>query len=207
MDSTRLSLLMRVKDPADDQAWREFRDTYLPILQRYAAKRSHALGLRLGPGETEEAALEAFAKLWRRLPDFDLDHGIGRFRTYLYRVVSNLLVDRLRTAARGNGSALDEGAVVLDQIPSNADEPDDHWKREFDRGVLLAALRRVRDRIRPRNRAQWESFERCWLDGQPARDVANSLEISPDLVYQNVSRVVRALREELETERAEGLLA
>jgi hypothetical protein len=43
---TRASLLLRVKDPRDDRAWEEFRDTYHPLIQRYVASRSRALGLR-----------------------------------------------------------------------------------------------------------------------------------------------------------------
>lgn len=204
MESTRLSLLLRVKDPKDDAAWAEFRDVYLPLLQRYAAKRSRSLGLRLGPSEVEEAALDAFAKLWRRLPEFDLDHGIGRFRSYLYRVVSNLLVDRLRKATWDDESSVGVGGTFsMDDVPSGP-VPED-WQREFDRAVLLGALRRVRERVRSRNPAQWDAFLACWLDGRPAKEVAEQLELSVDLVYQNVSRVVKAVRKELEAEKAEEL--
>lgn len=60
--------------------------------------------------EADEVAQEAFLRLWRYAPRWEID-GAASVRTWLYRVATNLCVDILR---RRHGAPLEEAASVED---------------------------------------------------------------------------------------------
>jgi DNA-directed RNA polymerase specialized sigma24 family protein len=119
--------------------------------------------------------------------------------------VANGIVDRTRHKTRGGGPPLDESQARLEEVSGGTDA-DGELRRALSGALLVSVMRRVRDQVVARNPPQWESFERHWLGGRPAAAVAEDLGISVDLVYQNASRILKALRRELSVEGAEELL-
>jgi len=79
MVETRMSLLVRVRDPADAEGWREFVCLYEPLLLAYVRHKG------LSEHDARDVVQEVFATLVRTLPGFALDHERGRFRTWLWR--------------------------------------------------------------------------------------------------------------------------
>jgi DNA-directed RNA polymerase specialized sigma24 family protein len=71
--------------------------------------------------------------------------------------------------------------------PSESDE--DEWNDAYKRAILKSVLDEVRGELLMSNPEKWESFARCALGGESAREVAADLGISVDAVYQHVSRV------------------
>lgn len=63
------------------------------IVRRHA-RFVYNLALRLthNPQEAEDLSQEAFVRVWKALPNFRIE---ARFRTWLYRIVTNLCYDRL----------------------------------------------------------------------------------------------------------------
>jgi DNA-directed RNA polymerase specialized sigma24 family protein len=45
------------------------------------------------------------------------------------------------------------------------------------------------------NPVKWSCFELHKVLGRPAKEVAEELGITPDLVYQNVSRILKQIRQ------------
>ena len=76
------------------------------------------LALRLVKDENEALDLtqETFVRAWKALPNFK---GQSQFRTWLYRIVTNLCYNRLPNLRR---SLNDLGDDVMDEIP-NQDSP------------------------------------------------------------------------------------
>ena len=76
------------------------------------------LGLRcLGdPQEAEDIAQEAFLRAWLAMPNF---HGKSQFRTWLYRIVTNLCYNRL-PRLRDELNALGEEQVL--EMPGESQE-------------------------------------------------------------------------------------
>lgn len=81
----------------------------VPRALRYAAR---LLGDRT---EAEDVAQEAMLRLWRIAPDWRA--GEAQVSTWLYRVVTNLCIDRRRAQGRRGAVALDEVADPPDTAP------------------------------------------------------------------------------------------
>jgi Sigma-70 region 2 len=72
MDQTRSTLLTRVRDPADAEAWGELVVLYEPLLKSYLRHRG------LGAEDQRDVVQEVFARLVKSLPNFELDRRRGR---------------------------------------------------------------------------------------------------------------------------------
>lgn len=88
-------------------------DTYHPRLYRYA------LGKLGSPADAEDVAAETFARVLAKLDGFRWKGG--GFEAWLFRIASNLIVDRVRTSDRER--ATDEPAetreTALDRLPED----------------------------------------------------------------------------------------
>ncbi len=82
-DLTQPSLLSRVRDGADQAAWREFEVKYRELLLRYCRARG------LQQSDAEDVRQLVMMNLAKFLRNFDYSSEKGRFRSYLGRVVRN----------------------------------------------------------------------------------------------------------------------
>jgi RNA polymerase sigma-70 factor (ECF subfamily) len=67
------------------------------------------------PQDAEDAAQEAFVRAWLALPNF---RGQAQFRTWLYRIVTNVCVNRLPRLRRDLAALGDEAAGDLPDAPA-----------------------------------------------------------------------------------------
>src|SRR6516165_1927846 len=99
--STRASLLVRLRDPRDGEAWRQFVDLYAPLVYGYARKQ----GLQdADAADLSQEVLRAVAGAVGRL---EYDPARGAFRNWLFTVVRRKLSDwrrarKHRPQARGD---------------------------------------------------------------------------------------------------------
>jgi RNA polymerase sigma-70 factor, ECF subfamily len=199
MDQTRSTLLMRIRDPADAGAWGEFVALYEPLLTAYVQHRG------LGAEDVRDVVQDVFARLVRRLPEFQLDRDRGRFRTWLWQVCQRTLIDWARRRRRQSRAEEAWLRRLSESPPPRDSDSDPHWAKLHHRRVLAFALERVRARSRP---TTWACFERHVLHRIPSAEVASELGVSANAVDINCSRVLERLRrfcaEHLE-ELADGL--
>ena len=94
MTETRTSLLRRVRNPSDAASWAEFVALYEPLLLSYVRKRG------LNDHDVRDVVQIIFITLLRKLPSFELDKSRGRFRTWLWKVSHNAVVDHARSNKR-----------------------------------------------------------------------------------------------------------
>ncbi|MBM4091287.1 MAG: sigma-70 family RNA polymerase sigma factor, partial [Planctomycetes bacterium] len=104
MTPTRSTLLFRVSDPNDSQAWREFVQLYEPLLMSYVRSRG------VSEHDARDVVQEVFATLVRKLPGFQLDRTRGRFRTWLWRITQNAVTDWARKRGRRAAAERKAGA-------------------------------------------------------------------------------------------------
>lgn len=183
MDSTPLSLLKRLREPADQDAWTRFVRLYTPLLC-YWARRA---GLR----EPDAADLmqEVFTLLVDKLPAFRHD-GTHSFRAWLRTVTLNKWRERGRRAALPVTG--DEATLAGLEVP---DPLEAHWEADYRRHVVGQALRLMRAEFQP---TTWRA---CWdhvVGDKSAAEVARDLWLTPGAVRAAKFRVLSRLRQELD---------
>jgi RNA polymerase sigma-70 factor (ECF subfamily) len=198
MSDTRLSLLVKVRDLADGESWREFHTIYQPLIYRYLRS------LKLTEHDANELTQEVFCRLLEILPGFDLDRKRGRFRSFLWRLTYNTLVDWARKRKARNRA---EEAWVRRFCEVDASEIgrlEEEWIRLHHKRILELILPRVRSATSP---MAWACFEQRLVRGRPATAVAAKLGTSDGVVYVYASRVLKEVRRrcaELEEELGDG---
>ena len=188
MNPTSLSLLerLRVATP-DDPEWERLHEIYLPLIRSW---------LRRVPGvgdEADDLAQDVFIILFRELPSF-IRQRDGSFRAWLRQIALN----RIRIFQRGRGKRPlpGGGGQSDDYLAQLADAGSDlarQWDEEHDKHVFDKLLAVIKPDFEPRT---WEAFTRFALDGQPAAQVAQEMDISEGAVIKAKFRVLKRLREE-----------
>ncbi len=194
---TRISLILRLGQAADVQAWQEFTDVYAPTLYRLALRKG------LQPADAEDVTQEILFGVARAVERFQPDASRARFRTWLSRIARNLLADFCTgRAKRPISQALSdswlEHACQAPKMPLEMDAP---FEQEYRTALFRLAARRIRQRVA---QTTWQAFEATAIDGQPAEEVAERLGLSLGGLYVARCRVLKMLRIEVqELERAQ----
>jgi RNA polymerase sigma-70 factor (ECF subfamily) len=186
-DGTRPSLLLRLRDPADDEAWRVFVDTYTPLVYGYCRRRG------LQPNDVADVTQDVMTEVCRSIPEFSYRPERGRFRDWLATVTRSQLLKFLRRDQRaGKGTGGPDADDLIRQLA--APEADTLWDEAFRARVLEVALKRIRPEF---EESTWRAFERTWIDGQDPARVSAEVGLSVGAVYVAKSRVLKRLREEV----------
>ncbi len=185
-NATRPSLLLRLRDSRDADAWRIFVETYTPLVYAYCRGRG------LQASDVADVTQEVMAQVTRSISDFSYDPGRGRFRDWLGTITRTKL---LRFLSR-DGRAGKAGDAATEELMRQVEDPesDTLWIEGFRARVLEVAMRRSRPDF---EEATWAMFERSWIQGQTAPVVARELGVPIDAVYVAKSRVLKRLREEV----------
>ncbi len=187
-DTTRFTLLLRLRDRTDKLSWDEFHDRYGELLYRYARSRgaSHA--------DAEDAVQEVEMYLFKAMEGFQYDARKGRFRGYLRSAIIHALGRRASKHTRER-AGLDPHS--LDGVAAGMDaNSDERWEREWRFHRLRWALRSVSEEF---EETTLSAFQLHVLAGLSAEDTAKDLSLSKASVYQAKSRVLKRLRDRLAT--------
>jgi RNA polymerase sigma-70 factor (ECF subfamily) len=183
MNTTPVSLLVRLRQPDSGAAWQRLVELYTPLLFYWARR----LGLQ--DADAADLVQEVFAQLLGQLGSFEPRPG-KRFRGWLWTVTAN----KHRERARRRAARPETVSADLDETPApgGGDTTDD---AEYQRYLVDRAMQLMQAEFEP---ATWRA---CWefvVNGRPAAAVAAELGLSANAVYLAKSRVLRRLREELD---------
>lgn len=194
MSATSATLLERLRDSRDAEAWGRLNDLYAPLIRMWAER----LGVR--GADSDDLVQEVLAVVVRRFPEFVHPERPGAFRGWLRAIAANCARDAWR-AQRFAPKA--PGGTDFGTYLARLEDPADDLSREWDREHDIHVARRMMDRIKGDFEAQtWTLFRGFVLDGQTAEEVAAANATTPNAVYIAKSRVLARLREE-----AGGLLS
>src|SRR5689334_15590613 len=116
MPTTRASLLVRLRDPGDGDAWRQFVQVYGPVVYGFARRRG------LQDADAADLMQEVLRGLMTSARRLDYDPKRGSFRGWLFTVTRNRLIDlrakQQRMQATGGSSAQE----MFEQQPAREDE-------------------------------------------------------------------------------------
>jgi RNA polymerase sigma-70 factor (ECF subfamily) len=145
------------------------------LLPRIMGQAVRMLGCQ---AEAEDVAQDAMMRLWRIAPSWR--QGEAQVTTWMYRVVANLCVDKLRKRAKG--VALDDIADPADDTPSAAEQMQQKARMQ----ALTNALATLPDR-------QAEAVALRHLEGLSNPEIAQIMDISVRSVESLTARGKRAL--------------
>ncbi len=185
---TRPSLLIRVRDPADQAAWQEFVEIYRPVILRLARQKG------MQAADAEDVAQEVLAAVAKAIEQREHDPKRAKFRTWLHRVAGNAILDavtRRKPDRASGGSAIQ---AVLDQRASPGGPDSDLLRLEYRREVFRWAARRVRKEFRPDT---WDAFWLTAIEGRSVADVAKELAKDTGAIYAARSRIIRRIQEKV----------
>jgi RNA polymerase sigma-70 factor (ECF subfamily) len=198
--TTRATLLAKLRDPdnrqAWDQAWQRFFDQYGPLMLAWCRRWG------LQDSDAEEITATVLFRLGQRLKSFEYD-PTHRFRSWLRTVVQNEARDFFAEMARRPGDYGAGGARTagLDRVPDRGAAADELCREiEANRRLLDQAMREVRQRVQPHT---WAAFSQTAVDGRAANEVAAELGMTKVAVYQAKSRVLELLRQAVDQLRGD----
>lgn len=174
-ETTRISLLERVRDLEDQEAWREFDALYRAIVTRYA----RFLGLR--PEMADEAASQVMIRLMKRMPKFRYDRAqAGRFRAYIKQILRRVVIDMHQPQ--------NQESVILSNL---AVEHGELACIELEE-VIKHCMAKLQQRAQ--KPARFEAFYRRVVQQQSVDEVCAALGMTREQVYQAKDDMLAALR-------------
>jgi RNA polymerase sigma factor (sigma-70 family) len=188
--ATRQSLLVRLKDPRDGQAWTEFVAIYTPLIDRLA----RAKGLQ--PADAADLAQEIFRAVSGAIERYDPNPARGSFRGWLFRIARNLMINllaarRVRPQATGDSDVQE----MLEKVPAPDGAETAFFEAEYRRRLFLWAADQVRGEFR---KSTWQAFWLTAVEGQGPKTAAQASGISVGAVYIAKSRVMARLKAVIE---------
>jgi RNA polymerase sigma factor (sigma-70 family) len=191
---TRLSLIVRLKNRADQTAWQEFVEIYRPVIVRLAARR------KLQHADAEDLAQQVLLSVSKAIGRWEIATHRARFRTWLQRVAENAILNALSRGAPDRAFGEAGHSVLVEQQAAGNGPDSDLLRLEYRREVFRWAARQIRPEFQP---ATWKAFWLTAVEDRTPDDVARLLHKTTGAVYAARSRVMRRLQEKVAEVAAE----
>jgi RNA polymerase sigma-70 factor (ECF subfamily) len=183
---TRESLLVRLKDPDDRDAWDQFAQLYRGVIYRLARGRG------LQDADAQDLVQQVLMAVAAAIPRWRRSGTEVRFRHWLRRVSKNAILNALSRRPRDAGG----GGTTLTNLLREYPDPDGALEEAIDwehrREVYRRAASIVRGEV---SQESWQVFAMTVIDGQSAGLVAQQLNKSVGAVYVARCRTIARLRE------------
>ncbi|MBU8901458.1 MAG: sigma-70 family RNA polymerase sigma factor [Victivallales bacterium] len=191
--TTRQTLIQRLRDTENDDAWKEFYDFYWQSITGWAKR------FGCSPAKADDVFQETMVCLLRKISSFEYDRSKGSFRSYLKTIVKGRCYDLFRKESRyiaGSGIGGNEQSnSYLDILSSEKSESisledDNIWLSS----LVQQALRRVYDKV---DQLTYKSFCMYVLEDYSVDEVSKRLgNLRIGTIYQQKSRMLKMLEKE-----------
>ncbi len=185
-DSTRSTLLQRLKDRSDTDAWATFQSLYRPLIVSYAISRG------LSVTDADDVAQQCTQAVLEGIGGYQ---HLQSFKAWLRAIAEHKIVDQFR---RAHGELHKDSAFWRSQrdvsIGADADALGAAWDHAWTVAHVTHCAERVRESV---NESTFEAFAACVVRGMPPETVAGLLNISVNQVYVAKHRVLQRIREML----------
>ncbi len=189
---TRASLLVRLRNGDNTNAWHEFMELYGPVVYGFARKRG------LQDADATDLMQDVLRSVSTAIGRLDYDRQQGTFRGWLFTITRNkvfnfLSARRIRPQGTGDTST----NRLLEAQPEAADGADT-WELEYQRRLAAIAMEQVQPEFQE---STWRAFWLTAVEGQAVADVSSQLNLSAGAVYVAKSRVLARLKQEVDALR------
>ncbi len=184
---TRPSLLVRLRDAHDHEAWADFVRLYTPAVYRFARRKG------LQDADAADLTQEVMRGVASSIGRLDFDPRQGMFRGWLFTLAHRRLCDWLASRQRRERGSGDSGTMqLLHEQPEREEEL--RWEQDVERELFARAAERIKDSFKE---TTWQAFWQTAVEGKSGKDVARALGLSVGAVYLAKSRVMVRLKEQV----------
>lgn len=177
---TRLSLLLRLGDLADEQAWCEFLDIYQPLVLQMAQRQG------LQEADAQDLVQTLFSRVAKKARSWQTEKETGTFRGWLATTTRNLVIDHFRRQQRLPSNITDSHLMNV-----RGPAVDEEFDLQQRRMLFQWAANRCRSEFTPKT---WDAFWSTAVDNQAVSNVAEQLSMSAGAIYIARSRVLARIR-------------
>jgi RNA polymerase sigma-70 factor (ECF subfamily) len=156
------------------------------VARHTASLTAHATRMLRNASEAEEVVQEAYIRLWKQAPNYRPD---AKLRTFLYGIVHNLAIDRLRVRKRHDPDALES--------LTSGDRPSGSLRERELRERVQAEVATLPDRQRA-------ALSLVHFEELTNIEAARLLDVSVEALESLLSRARRTLKERLANVVSEG---
>jgi len=189
-ETTRASLLLRIRDPKDTTSWEAFWRRYKPVVTGFARR------LVPSDADAEYVTQEVFIKMFQAIGTFSYNPEKGRFKGWLFRIARNGVTAWLRKhrcRLAGQRDLVDLGMESIDELATV--ETDAYWPVfEQEWRWLLEGVRAQVRRAMPR---QYQFYKLVVVDGRSVDEAARTMDVEPGYVSKAKHVVEAAILEEM----------
>ena len=197
---TRPSLMLRLRDPLDQQAWVQFVTIYEPLVLRLLRQRG------LQEADARDVTQQVVLAVTQAVENWQPDGQAASFRRWLFAIARKLALKYIQRGATTRGPARrgvggSDMVVLLKSLPEPEHRTVVAFDDEYRNEIFDLAAERVRGDFRE---STWQAFWRTCVSNEPIAEVADSLGMTTGNVYVARSRVIARMRqivEECEAER------
>ncbi len=180
--TTSPTLLLRVRDWNDGEAWATFCDIYRPLVVGWCLHRCS-----LSRSAADDVAQDVMTAVAGAIRSFDYDPAAGRFRGWLLTATRRAAAKHVDREAKQPVARSDSlGAIAVTSGDESA------WDARYAKRLFEWACERVRPTVKEQT---WHLFKRSFIEDKPAAEVASECGVEPGQVYVARSRVLSRLRE------------
>ena len=186
---TSASLLVRLRDGANNGAWREFTTLCGPVIYGFARKRG------LQDADAADVMQDVLRSVSGAIGRLDYDRQQGTFRGWLFTITRNKVFNFLSARRIRPQSSGDTTTNRLLAAQPTANDGADEWEVEYQRRLAAIAMERIKNEFQPNT---WRAFQLVAVDGLPVAEVARQVAMSAGAIYVAKSRVLARLKDEVE---------
>ena len=187
--TTQVSLILRLRDSSDADAWEQFVSIYHPLIWNVAKR------LGMPDEDANDACQDTLLRLSQVVHQWSHNERDSNFRGWLYRVARNCMLSEFeKNKLRFVGTVAEDGKQYLDQLVEDTPEGDSRYQLEFRRQMFAVAIEAVQPSVKP---IYWEAFRLSYIENHEINQTAERLGIPIDTVYVARHRVLNQIRKQI----------
>lgn len=188
---TTSTILDRLADPDQDDAWRRFVARFRIPVVSFARRMGHT------SADAEDVAQETLTTFVEAFRAGRYDRSKGRLSRWLFGIAMRVSLGKRRSVQRrARVISLNSGDLIPSAVDNAQDEK--NWDEAWEMSLLQICLDRVKQEVEP---TTMRAFQMVVQSERSPSDVARELEISVKAVYNakyTVLKRLRAYRRDLE---------
>ena len=187
--TTQVSLILRLRNASDADAWEQFVSIYRPLIWNVAKR------LQMSDVDAHDACQNTLFRLSQVVHQWSPDKENSNFRGWLFRVSRNCMLREFEKNKTRMVAAIPFGGEqFLEQLAEDPDESESTFQLELRRQLFAVAIEAVQPSISP---LYWDAFRLSYIENQGIKETAELLKTDVQTVYVARHRVLNQIRDEV----------